>query len=332
MSFLRVCATLGLLIALGDALADGAASVEAVCARYKDLPFPAADRPGPEAAKTLVGCDAEMLYYGIGRIPDPTAARNCAFAQMDRGDDSVWGGAGILMMVYANGKGAQRNLDLAIKLACTIGGAPAEIEGRLQHLDTIRTAGIGHADFDLCDDITSGYMMGYCSAHVARVQQVSRSERLDRLTAKWAGGEKTSLRRLEKLADRYFEARVDYEVDASGTARAAMAISEDAALREDLLASLERFESGSLPRYSEPQFAAADARLNGVYTRVLSIPEFSHGTVTKGGIKATQRLWLKYRDAWVAFGKVKYPRVSATNWKAELTEKRIPMLEEFLDN
>jgi hypothetical protein len=37
------------------------------------------------------------------------------------------------------------------------------------------------------------------------------------------------------------------------------------------------------------------------------------------------------RDAWVEFGKLKYPQVSAVSWKAYLTEKRIPMLEEFVD-
>ena len=34
-----------------------------------------------------------------------------------------------------------------------------------------------------------------------------------------------------------------------------------------------------------------------------------------------------YRDAWIAFGKVKYPQVAPNAWRAWFTRKRIAMLE-----
>jgi hypothetical protein len=40
----------------------------------------------------------------------------------------------LLTMIYANGKGAARNFDLALKFACEVDGAPAENGYRLEHL------------------------------------------------------------------------------------------------------------------------------------------------------------------------------------------------------
>jgi uncharacterized protein YecT (DUF1311 family) len=54
------------------------------------------------------------------------------------------------------------------------------------------------------------------------------------------------------------------------------------------------------------------------------------GTVTPEGIKAAQELWIAYRDAWVAFGKQRYPSVNAEGWKTFLTQQRIGMLNFFL--
>lgn len=317
------------LVPLLSSAAESEISVEQVCAQVQELQFPPGDRPDAPALKSFGECDSEGLYYGIGAAADPVRARQCAFAELERGDDSVWSGASILMMIYANGTGTARNPDLAIKLACAIGGAPAELDGRVRHLLELKTGGPGKEQFDLCDDITSGYMMGACAAHQARIDKTQRSLHSDRLTGRWSESEKAAWQRLQQAASQYFEARVGNEVDASGTARAALMIGEETSLREDLLAALESFEKGALPHFSEQQFAAADARLNGVYKKVQGQRDFSWGTVTQVGIKATQRAWIRYRDAWVEFGGLKYPQVSAASWKAYLTEKRISQLEEF---
>lgn len=47
-------------------------------------------------------------------------------------------------------------------------------------------------------------------------------------------------------------------------------------------------------------------------------------------IKGVQRLWIRYRDAWVNFASKYYPQVSAESIKARLTEKRIGILLELL--
>ncbi len=147
------------------------------CARVQNIQFPADDRPNEVQKARLKGCDSEDLYYGIEGPADPVKARLCAYQQMDSREELVFGGEAILMMVYAIGAGASRNLDLAIKLACAIEGAPAELDGRLRHLEALKDQRSGRVTFDLCDDITSGFMMGYCAAHDQRLARAERQRR-----------------------------------------------------------------------------------------------------------------------------------------------------------
>jgi uncharacterized protein YecT (DUF1311 family) len=55
------------------------------------------------------------------------------------------------------------------------------------------------------------------------------------------------------------------------------------------------------------------------------------GTVTKEGIKSTQRKWIRYRDAWVVFGGVRCPEITDTSWKTLITRERIAQLQDFVD-
>ena len=79
------------------------------------------------------------------------------------------------------------------------------------------------------------------------------------------------------------------------------------------------------------EFTKADAQLNAIYSKVQSGPnepiEFT--TITPGGIKIAQRAWLHYREAWVKFGEVKYPAVSADSWRTWLTQERVQRLKEL---
>ncbi|PSJ41689.1 lysozyme inhibitor LprI family protein [Allosphingosinicella deserti] len=51
------------------------------------------------------------------------------------------------------------------------------------------------------------------------------------------------------------------------------------------------------------------------------------GAVTRTGIRDAQRAWLRYRDAFLAFAKVKFPAVASDSLAAWLTDKRTEMLE-----
>lgn len=310
-------------------LSDTEPAIQNACKTFAKAQLPKTDRPTPEEAKALTGCVSENLYYGIGQPADPVKARKCAYVEMDSNSDMIFAGKAMLMTVYAIGKGAKRNIDVALKLACEVEGAPAEIAGRIAHLQSMKAD--PEEDFDLCDDVTSGFMMGACAGHNEKVDQVKRQALLNGLTAKWSADERQAFQTLQGVFDKFVQSRIENEVDATGTARAAMAIGEESNLRKDFLDALERFEKGQLPHFTAAQFSQADAGLNAAYGKIQRQKNLSAGTVTQKSIRETQRVWLQYRDAWVAFGQKKYPAVSADSWKTWLTQQRTKMLKDFLE-
>ena len=302
--------------------AFAAPSYEAQCQALGKTAWPAAGQGGP------AGCSAVALYYGIGMPVDHARARQCALASP--GDDQPFReDRGVLMMIYANGQGVARDFTLARKAACEAGGAPAEVAGRLEHLAQME-AGRNQRPIDVCDDATSGYMGGWCAAVANQLKEQKRGAGFAKLIAPWSAREKQAFAILESGAGAFFELRSAEEIDLSGTARAAFAIEEEARQREDFRLAVAAFEKGALPRDSDAEFARLDARLNAVYRQLKALPEPQFGTIRFEGIQRTQRVWLVYRDAWVAFGKVKYPKVAPNAWRAYFTRKRIAMLEKLV--
>jgi hypothetical protein len=302
------------------------AESKALCRRLKGQEPPVPDRPDAKTARSLEGCDSEALYYGIGVAADPVRARQCAFVEAQRDDSGILSGRTMLMTIYANGRGARRNLDVAIHLACGIEGAPMESHGRITHLAGMKARPA--EDFHFCNDITSGLAMGYCAAHDARIAGAARETETARLTAGWSAAETQAFARLRTAHAAYVEAHGSGEVDLSGTARGAMAIEAEEALRDEFLALLKDLAAGHAPRYDAGGYRAADARLNAAYRKRIAEtePADSPGPVTREGIRDAQRAWLRYRDSFLAFAAVKYPKMSRDSLAAWLTDQRIAKL------
>lgn len=300
-----------------------------ICEQVKNIPYPAADLPTAKDAKSLKGCISYNLYYGFVEKADPVKARLCAFGESKDLGDSPFYGKAMLMTIYANGVGAKRNFDLALRLACENGGAPAEIEARIKHIIELKAQNWLGNDFSLCDDITSGYMAGFCADHREKFKSIVRDKKLSVIQAKWTKADKKEFAALSKIAYQYFDVHADNEVDQSGTAHTALYI-DDKALQEDFfIKTLEMLEKESLPKYSDQQFKDADAKLNSVYKQVQQRDDSEGGSVTKEGIKITQRTWIKYKDAFVKFCSKKYPDASK-DIKTYITLNRIKELEEFI--
>ena len=123
----------------------------------------------PKTAATLSDCSSASLYYGIGIQADPVRARQCALleTQGPDGNDGPFMGIGVLMMIYANGRGAARDLDLATSLACRIDGAPFEVHSRVKHLQKLKADHWNGDNFNYCADITSGIAGGLCAVRDA---------------------------------------------------------------------------------------------------------------------------------------------------------------------
>ena len=138
-------------------------NIEDTCALYKKSEAPDDDMPTEDEANKLADCDPSSFYYGIGRKQDFVFARKCAFS---REDDQT------LTMIYANGKGVPRNIDLALSFVCDSSNdmAYAEFEGRIAHLLRMKEEA-NPQDYNTCDDITSGRSEGICAVLAAGKQE-----------------------------------------------------------------------------------------------------------------------------------------------------------------
>lgn len=322
------------LVLVTAAMAQGGAD-HPECAALARTAIPASDMPDAASRAGLAGCESEALYYADGGKPDYEQARLCAYVERDAGNEVMFGGSAVLMMIYANGDGVARNLALAKKFACEVEGAPAELDGRLEHLDAMAGSSGKSERFDLCDDITSGYMMGFCASRGAEAAKVDRDRRVTALTATWSAAERAAFAKVRMAADAYFDASVDGEVDMSGTARGAMAVGAREALEDALVSALDAFGKGQLPQGGAAEFAAADQQLNANYTAAMNYykaqaAEGTAGSVNPEGIRGAERAWIRYRDAWVAFGAQKYPAVGADAWRTYFTRERAQALKDLV--
>lgn len=322
-------------------------ATQKICARLRDLNPPAADIPGSGGGAPAGRCNSEALYYGIGEPADPARARACAFYEIGRPDiaDDPFAGFGMLMTIYANGRGAQRDLDLATALACRVRGAPAALEARIRHLQALKKADPAKAaPFDYCDDITSGLAGGQCAARDASLADARRDARIAAITAHWTKARRAAFVPLHQAAQAYARISADNEVDLSGTARGMLVIQRRAEVLDAFAATLSRLESGSLPAADTAEARAADAALNALYRKIMAIrlaPGDVSGyqsadslpwtTVTHAGIRKTERAWIAYRDAWRDFAERHAPAAAPARLFTWLTRERIADLKPFAE-
>jgi uncharacterized protein YecT (DUF1311 family) len=321
-------------------LEDTDQPTQAKCAEYLKTPLPAEGLAVP-APKTWPDCDSYKSYSGIDRKVNYAAARQCAWSERlaQQGsleprysEESVFGGSAMLAVLYANGRGVPKNIPLAIRFACEAGGAPAEIESRTKHLESLdATASENSTKFSFCDDITSGFMQGFCAARASEIRDQTRAESLDAFVSHFTPSQRLAFDKLRKSEETYALAHATGEIDLSGTARAMFQIEAQDTLRDDFLAALQQYEKGTLPSQSTAQYSDADERLNSAYRKAFTDAEEHKndygGAVQPSGIRDAERAWLEYRDAWIAFAKLRYPSVPASAWLALLTNDRTGILD-----
>jgi len=304
-------------------------SVEAACQRFASTPVPEADLASERAV--LAGCDAEASYYGIDIPIDRQRARLCALGEKRPGGLPALVNPAISMMIYANGFGVPENYDLALRFACQVGGAPAELGGRVSRLWAARAGEKWSAPFDQCDDATSGVMTGYCADLRERIAVAARKAHL---RAAAVGLPPRELEALQRAAQRYFEARSTKEVDRSGSQASSLVISERALLEEGFVQALDQVrEPAFRPAPADAQALASElaqllariAACKDLKQSAQSLPGLINGT----GIRETEQRWLAYRAAFVALALEAHPDTSAEIWIAWLTQPRLSQLKEL---
>jgi len=311
------------------------------CMRVAQTPAPRVQPPSQSASRLDTApaaragaprCDAYDLYYTKRSQATVSQAewntvRQCA---LDTGSDAI------LMMLYANGLGVQRDTGIAIHHACRMDAAKAEMAGRVEHLAELRAG----APFDQCDDVTSGRMGSECAA-IRETQALRvRQARLDRMATSLAPAGRTAFARLRTVLERYVNAGSG-EVDMQGTGAAGFATAHEGRLREQFMQAALDLADGKLAPASPADFARRDRELNDIYRTVMAIPSkqadqpdrIGDSTVTRADVRAAERAWLAYRDAFVAFAATLAPRAGAearaSALKTLLTRQRIAQLNQL---
>lgn len=284
--------------------------------------------PVPVTPAKPASCAAYDYYDKLAQATATPAewagVRACAVAAHDYA---------ILSMLFANGLGVARDLDVATQYACRDGGAPAEVEGRVAHLQAFKKSPPANR-YDQCDDITSGYMMGICAGIAGRQQDKLRNADVARLRGQLTAPQAVLFDRLLAAMRAFAQARTR-EIDLSGTARGMQALEVEASEKDWLQEHLAACEQGHAKLPPPQQFAAQDAALNRAYQAVMTAKpadpahpdRLRDSTATKTDVRAAQRLWLIYRDAWVRFAALRYPAIAADSLKADLTASRVKQLD-----
>ncbi len=320
--------TLIVLFLLISALIDA----QEPCRMVKISDFPKQDLP-PKGFKrnSYKVKESYKYYYGIDVHVDYKLARYMAFREMkDTTVDYEFNGPVILLMLYANGFGVKQDIQLSMRLACgNVGGSIAEVKYRQQHLQDMLDGKVGGV-FDICDDITSGLMDGLCAELNYEKAAFKRDLKMDSILKNWPVKDTVAYSKLSAAADNFFQLRSGDEVDESGTSRVAMEMEEQDSLEKNFLDKIEKADKCNFPNYSNDDFIKADKELNLVYRKIMNCKTFEWGTVTQEQIKSVEIKWIKYRDAWVDFGKIRCPEITEDSWKTLLTRERISQLKEFL--
>jgi hypothetical protein len=271
-----------------------------------------ADRLRTPAVDRLRFMAAVLRFRQAARV---VGARKCALLQWQGATEDkgkYFDAASMLTMIDANGRGAARNFDLALKFACEVGGAPAENSGRVAHPERLKKQRWTGNDFRIRDDITSGAMMGICAAVRDEFDSVARQRRRDALMSAWRPAEQDAWRALRKAVEEFFAASASREADTSATGRGAFEVGARAARADRLLKAVAAFEHGALPQFAPDEFIPrAPSSTDGI--RRSGRARFEYGTVNADGIRTAQRAWLRDRDAWVSSGKsnIRRPRPTA---------------------
>ncbi|HHW3716474.1 TPA: lysozyme inhibitor LprI family protein [Legionella pneumophila] len=251
-----------------------------LCQTVAHISVPSQNQLDEASKASLKNCDALDLYYGFNAAPDYDKAFQCALMNKDYN---------VLVMAYANGRGVTFNPDLAMHFACMMeDAAPAEMDSRIAHLAQIKE-GNKKTSFDICDDITSGYMMGWCSSIDQRLEDVKRNKKINDLVSQWTAQEQLLYQQVRKTAEVYIRDHSMNEIDLSGTARSAFAINAQLNLNQRLFELLQKVNRCETPLMTIKQYEEMDKQLNNIYKKLMAdTSSFQYTTVTKEGIKKSR--------------------------------------------
>ncbi|MGA8940561.1 MAG: lysozyme inhibitor LprI family protein [Acidobacteriaceae bacterium] len=330
-------------IAIPVAAQTSSSQPSANCSAYASVPLPA-EAEKASIPKTSPSCASYRSYRGIGRSVNYAEARACAWQErlaqkanlsQNQQEPTAWvvGGSLILADIYFNGAGVKRNIPLAMRFACESEEGMAQLA--LPEITRLHGSLPAHGPFEFCDYAATTFSMDFCSGYASEIEDDRRSRYYKSLSSTMTPEQKAAFKKLLAAESAYVDAHA-LEVYQGGTIRAIRTIGSQDILNNLFHTDVVHYERRKWPLLSNHQIADADAILNREYKKQLVQTQgqtkeaIEDGVVTANHLASVQRTWEAYRDAWVAFARVRYPE-AATRIRAEVTIDRYRLLNTISD-
>jgi uncharacterized protein YecT (DUF1311 family) len=313
-----------------------AAQAAKLCSEVQNLAVPTVTPASDADKEQLANCDPQDLYERAGTPAEFDAARRCALYEWNGNkhpgfnpDSSM----STLVILFANGDGVTRNVDLAIHIVCA-DDPPSDRVDSFDHL-IVQLAksrlAPSPARLDFCspgipiDDASAAFG---CEAELDEDLENKRIHRLAQLSAAWTEPQKDAFEKVLSALASYADADSSAEaVTGTGYGMDMLRVKDE--VNRQFAGDINRFDKGRLPAFTHRDYLLADQVLNAEYGKVmsgLSRKNGNGGFVPPQRVRETERAWLKFRDTFVEFAKLRWPQASADRWLTFLTRERIGRL------
>lgn len=339
VAILIVCATIAIPVAAQTSTSKPSAD----CSAYASVPIPA-EAEQVSIPKASPSCASYRSYRGIGRPVNYAEARACAWQErlaqkanlgQNQQEPTAWvvGGSLILADLYFNGAGVKRNIPLAMRFACESDEGMAQLA--LPEVTKLHGSLPAHGPFEFCDYAATTFSMDFCGGYASEIDDDRRSRYYKSLTLTMTPEQRAVFKKLLAAESAYVDAHA-LEVYQGGTIRVIRTTGSQDILSNLFHTNLVHYEHRKWPSLSDHQISDSDAMLNREYEKKLAQAQgqpkdaIEDGVVTANHLATVQQTWEAYRDAWVAFARLRYPE-AATRISAEVTIDRYRLLKTISD-
>jgi len=315
------------------------ANLPANCSAYTSIPLPEESQNTPIPKKSPA-CASYQSYRGIGRLVNYSEARACAWQErlaqkaglaQNPAEPTAWvvGGSLILADIYINGAGVKRDVPLAIRFACESEEGMAKLA--LPDIAKRSSSSPAHGPFEFCDYAATTFSMSFCSGYASEIEDDRRSRYYETLKSSMNPQQQAAFEHLLAAQKVYAEEHA-LEVDQGGTIRAIRTIGSQSILNNLFHTEMVHFERKKWPVLSQREITTADDLLRSEYKKKIqqlgkqTKEEIDEGAVTAENLSKVQKKWTAYRDAWIAFARLRYSAAVETI-RTEITLERYRLLK-----
>jgi hypothetical protein len=226
----------------------------------------------------------------------------------------------VLAMIYGNGESVTKNLPLARQFICKVEQPPASpsVPEQLKLFNHL-VATEGH--FDFCKD-PGGFGRGadyVCLGMELRKATHTRQQTEAAIAAASASELRVAFAALQQAWRALDEAnaRKDEAYCGSGNGCGGMLEAAELAFVRRWILDLDAVRNGSALAADTPasSLPIVDADLNRSYRELLTDADIS-GDKNGTAAREAERAWIRYREAWVVYGTLRWPETTPDQWRA----------------